>query len=83
MTTKYLYGKMTWPEIKEAAAQERVALLPTGVHRGPRTALAAGRGRAAPHHHLRTRGGIGAGPVRGGAGGRPTATIRTTSTFPA
>ena len=30
MTTKYLYGKMTWPEIKAAAAQGRVALLPTG-----------------------------------------------------
>ena len=30
MTTKYQYGKMTWPEIKEAAAQKRVALLPTG-----------------------------------------------------
>ena len=30
MTTKYLYGKMTWPETKEAAAQKRVALLPTG-----------------------------------------------------
>ncbi len=30
MTTKTQYGKMTWPEIKEAAAQRRVALLPTG-----------------------------------------------------
>jgi creatinine amidohydrolase len=28
MTQQYLYGEMTWPEIKEAAAQNRVAVVP-------------------------------------------------------
>jgi creatinine amidohydrolase len=30
MAVKYHYGKMTWPEVKRAAAQGRVALLPVG-----------------------------------------------------
>jgi creatinine amidohydrolase len=31
VTDKYLWGQMTWPEIQEAAEQERVVLLPVGV----------------------------------------------------
>jgi creatinine amidohydrolase len=28
VTTKYRYGELTWPEVKEAAAQNRVAVIP-------------------------------------------------------
>jgi len=28
MTAKYRYGEMTWPEIKDAAAAQRVAVVP-------------------------------------------------------
>ena len=31
MLNKYRYGEMTWPEVKEAAAQERVAIVPIAV----------------------------------------------------
>ena len=30
MTTKYLFGEMTWPEVNEAVLQRRVVLLPVG-----------------------------------------------------
>ena len=71
MTTKYQYGKMTWPEIKEAAAQKRVALLPTGCieDHGPHLPLDVDV--LLPTTICERAAEIVPGPVRRGAGGRP------------
>ena len=41
MTTKYLYGKMTWPGDQRSGGAEASSSAAHGMHRGPRPALAA------------------------------------------